>query len=231
MASVFKLDVADFNKTIDRYVQERNVDMVAECNKRSSNIIMKAIQYTKRTNPIKVQAELGARAESALTAKGKVSKRKKFKAFYKGTPVGYKIFNWRRTHRPASLPPKLRGKPIGGKEMGVKYNSFVKAAISSCNYIASGWMPALRYYRALGFGKSQKETKALRTPNQKTSAGKGYAIPAQKAGDYIKSTFANTVNGIEKIGQAALRLAVRVEELDMRAYLERKEQERLNKLR
>lgn len=231
MASVFKLDSTEFNKTIDRYVQERNVDMVAECNKRSANIIMKAIEETKRTSPLKIQMELNARAESALTKTGKISKRKKFKAFYKGTPAGYAIFNWRKKNRPASLPPALRGKPIGGKEMGTQFNVFVKAAKASRGYITSGWMPALNYYKALGFGKGTKQTKGLRTPNQRTSAGKGYAIPAQKAGDFIKSTFVNTVNGIEKIGRKALQSAIYREELDMRIKLEEMEQKRLNKLR
>ena len=44
------------------------------------------------------------------------------------------------------------------------------------------------------------------------------------------TVFVNAVNGIEKIGQAPLRLAFRLEELDMKQYIERKEQERLNKL-
>ena len=231
MASVFKLDSTRFNDTIDKYVSLRNVDFVAECNKRAANIIMKAIGETKKTNPLRVQRELQARAESALTKTGKISKRKKFKAFYKGAPVGYRIFNWRRKHRPASLPPALRGEPLGGKAMGLQYNAFVKAAKASCNYVAAGWMPALRYYKALGFGRSTKETKGIRTPSQKTSAGKGYAIPAKRIGDYIRSVFANTVNGIEKIGIPALKRAMAIEELDMKVYIERKEQERLNNLR
>lgn len=231
MASAFKLDSTEFNNTIDKYVQMRNVDFVDECNKRAANIIMKAIGETKRTSSLRVQAELQARAESALTPTGKVSKRKKFKAFYKGSPAGYKILNWRKKHKPASLLPELRGKPAFGKQMGLQFNKFVNSAKSSCNYIASGWMPALRYYKALGFAKNLKDAKGLRTPTQRTSAGKGYAVPAKKAGDYIKSVFANTVNGIEKIGKIALKTAIMKEELDMRIDIERKEQERLNKLR
>jgi hypothetical protein len=226
--TVFKLSSTEFNKTIDKYIAERNVDFVKEANRRAANIIMKAIQYTKRTNPARVVAELGAIEKIRLLKSGKETKAKRNREFYKGTPVGFKIFNWRRKFRPQSLPPKLRGGGLGGKEMGVLYNSFVKAAKRSCNYIAAGWMPALVRYKAVGV-KANSDIK--RVPSSRTSAGKGYATPAQSAGDYIKTIFANAVNGVEKIGRAPLRLAFRLEELDMKKYLEDKEQKRLNKLR
>lgn len=226
--TVFKLDTTDFNKTIDRYVSERNVDFVKEANRRAANIIMNAMKYTKRTNPARVVAELGAIEKVRLLKSGKETKAKRNREFYKGTPVGYKIFNWRRKFRPESLPPKLRGGGLGGKKMGVLYNSFVKSAKRSCAYVVAGWIPALNRYKEIGV-RAKSEVKGK--PSSRTSAGKGYAIPAQSAGDYIKTVFVNTVNGIEKIGQAPLRLAFRLEEFDMKQYIERKEQERLNKLR
>jgi len=225
--TVFKLDTTDFNKTIDRYVSERNVDFVKEANRRAANSIMNAMKYTKRTNPARVVAELGAIEKVRLLKSGKETKAKRNREFYKGTPVGYKIFNWRRKFRPESLPPKLRGGGLGGKKMGVLYNSFVKSAKRSCAYVVAGWIPALNRYKEIGV-RANSEVK--RKPSSKTSAGKGYAIPAQSVGDYIKTIFVNAVNGIEKIGQAPLRLAFRLEELDMKQYIERKEQERLNKL-
>jgi len=230
--SVFKLDTTDFNKTIDRYVSERNVDFVKEANRRAANIIMNAMKYTKRTNPARVVAELGAIEKVRLLKSGKETKAKRNREFYKGTPAGFKIFNWRRKFRSESLPPKLRGGGLGGKEMGRLYNSFVKSAKRSCAYVVAGWLPALNRYKEIGVKPSvrQEQGQQKRSPSAKTSAGKGYAIPAQSAGDYIKTVFVNAVNGIEKIGQAPLRLAFRLEELDMKQYIERKEQERLNKL-
>jgi len=230
--TVFKLDTTDFNKTIDRYVSERNVDFVKEANRRAANIIMNAMKYTKRTNPSRVVAELGAIEKIRLLKSGKETKAKRNREFYKGTPAGFKIFNWRRKFRPESLPPKLRGGGLGGKEMGRLYNSFVKSAKRSCAYVVSGWLPALNRYKEIGVRPSvkQEQGQQKRSPSTKTSAGKGYAIPALSAGDYIKTVFVNAVNGIEKIGQAPLRLAFRLEELDMKQYIERKEQERLNKL-
>jgi hypothetical protein len=225
--TIFKLDTKDFNRTIDRYVSERNVDFVKEANRRAANIIMNAMKYTKRTNPARVVAELGAIEKVRLLKSGKETKAKRNREFYKGTPAGYKIFNWRRKFRPESLPPKLRGGGLGGKQMGVLYNSFVKSAKRSCAYVVAGWIPALNRYKEIGV-RANSEVK--RKPSSRTSAGKGYAIPAQSAGDYIKTIFVNAVNGIEKIGQAPLRLAFRLEELDMKQYIERKEQERLNKL-
>jgi len=230
MLTKFKLDTTDFNKTIDRYVQERNVDFVKEANKRAANIIMKAMQYTKRTNPARVIAELGAIEKVRLLKSGKETKAKKNREFYKGTPAGFKIFNWRRKFRPESLPPKLRGKGLGGKKMGVLYNSFVKSAKRSCAYVVAGWLPALNIYREIGVKLGKQEAGQKRSPSPRTSAGKGYARPAFAAKDFIKTTFANAVNGIDKIGRAPLRLAIRLEELDMKQYIENKEQERLNKL-
>jgi hypothetical protein len=117
--------------------------------------------------------------------------------------------------------------------MGVLYNSFVKSAKRSCAYVVAGWIPALNRYKQIGVRPSVKQEKGQqqKSPSTKTSAGKGYAIPAQSAGDYIKTIFVNAVNGIEKIGQAPLRLAFRIEELDMKVKLEEMEQKRLNKLR
>jgi hypothetical protein len=174
--TVFKLDTAEFNRTIDKYVSERNVDFVKEANRRAANIIMKAIQYTKRKNQARVVAELGAIEKVRLLKSGKETRAKRNREFYKGTPAGFKIFNWRRKFRPQSLPPKLRGGGLGGKEMGILYNSFVKAAKRSCNYIAAGWMPALARYKAVGV-KANSDIK--RVPSSRTSAGKGYATPAQ----------------------------------------------------
>ena len=233
MLTKFKLDTTEFNKTIDRYVQERNVDFVKEANKRAANIIMNAMKYTKRTNPARVVAELGAIEKVRLLKSGKETKAKKNREFYKGTPAGYKIFNWRRKFRPESLPPKLRGGGLGGKKMGVLYNSFVKSVRKSCNYVRAGWLPALNAYKRIGVRPTVKEEggQQKKSPSPRTSAGKGFARPAIAAKDFIKTTFANAVNGIDKIGRAPLRLAIRLEELDMKQYIEKKEQERLNKLR
>ena len=108
------------------------------------------MKYTKRTNPARVVAELGAIEKVRLLKSGKETKAKRNREFYKGTPVGYKIFNWRRKFRPESLPPKLRGGGLGGKKMGVLYNSFVKSAKRSCAYVVAGWIPALNRYKEIG---------------------------------------------------------------------------------
>ena len=112
--------------------------------------------------------------------------------------------------------------------MGAKYDSFVKAAKRSCAYIVAGWIPALNRYKEQGI-KIKSDIK--RSPSKRTSAGKGYAIPAQRAGDYLKTIFANSANGVEKIGLKPLQIAFRLEEQDMREFMEREEQKRVNKLK
>jgi len=230
MNNSFKLDTKDFNQTIDRYIKLRNTDYLTEVNRRAANIIMKAMQYTTRTNPDKVVSELGAtqQVRRLKGGTGRETKAKKNRDFYKGGIAGYKIVNWRRRVGPQSLPPGLRGKGLGGKAMGAKYDSFVKAARRSCAYIVAGWIPALNRYKEQGI-KIKSDIK--RSPSKKTSAGKGYAIPAQRAGDYLKTIFANSANGVEKIGVKPLQIAFRLEEQDMREFMEREEQKRLNKLK
>ena len=93
----------------------------------------------------------------------------------------------------------------------------------------SGWIPALNRYKDQGIKAAKSDIK--KTPSPRTTAGKGYATPAQRAGDFLKTIFANTTNGVDKVGVAPLRLAFRLEEQDMKTYIERKEQERLNKLK
>ena len=233
MDNVFKLDTKDFNQTIDKYIKFRNADYLTEVNRRAANIIMKAMQETKVTNPSRIEADLKATAQSFKSPKqlktGKESKRKKFKAFYKGAPVGYKIFNWRRKNRPRSLRPDLRGGGLAWEQMGTQFDRFVKATKSSVAYIKAGWLPALNRYKRQGVKKIQSDIK--RSPSPQTSAGKGYAIPAQRVGDFLKTTFANTANGVEKVGIKPLQIALQLEEQDMRLKMEQDEQKRLNKLK
>jgi hypothetical protein len=235
--TVFKLDTAEFNRTIDKFVIERNLDFVKEANRRAVNIIMKAMEETKKANPLKVEADLRvASVESFKTPRqlkfNKEPKRKKFKAFYKGSPVGYKIFNWRRKNRPSSLRPDLRGKGLAWEQMGTQFDAFVKATKQSCAYIVAGWLPALNTYKEIGVKLEKKQPPGQkRSPAPQTSAGKGFAIPALKAGDFIKTIFFNTANGVEKVGKAALQKAFIREEQDMKVKLAEMEQKRLNKLR
>jgi hypothetical protein len=232
MANVFKLDTRDFNRTIDKYIEMRNLDYLQEVNRRAANIIMKAMQETKVTNPLRIEADLKAIVQSFKSARqlktGKESKRKKFKPFYKGAPVGYKIFNWRRKNRPRSLRPDLRGGGLAWEQMGTQFDLFVKATKSSVAYIKAGWLPALNRYKQQGI-KIKSDIK--REPSPQTSAGKGYAIPAQRVGDFLKTTFANAANGVGKIGVSALARAFNREEQDMKGKILEMEQKRLNKLK
>jgi hypothetical protein len=228
----FKLDTKDFNRTIDKYIEMRNIDYLTEVNRRAANIIMWAMKYTKVTNPLRIEAELKATVQSFKTPrqlKNKTEpKRKKFKPFYKGAPVGYKIFNWRRKNRPRSLRPDLRGGGLAWEQMGTQFDRFVKATKSSVAYIKSGWLPALNRYKQQGI---KIESDIKREPSPQTSAGKGYAIPAQRVGDFLKTTFANAANGVGKIGVPALARAFNREEQDMKGKILEMEQERLNKLK
>jgi len=230
MDNSFKLDTKDFNQTIDKYIKFRNDDYLTEVNRRAANIIMKAMQYTKRADASKIASELRAiqQVRKLKGGTGRETKAKKNRDFYKGSPVGYKIFNWRRRHRPSSLRPALRGKGLAWEQMGTQFDAFVKATKSSCAYIVAGWMPALNRYKQQGI-KAKSDIK--RSPSKQTSAGKGYAIPAQRAGDYLKTIFANSANGIEKIGLKPLQIAFSIEEKDMREFMEREEQKRVNKLK
>jgi len=230
MDNVFKLDTKEFNQTIDKYIKYRNADYLTEVNRRAANIIMKAMKFTKRADPSKIASELRAiqQVRKLKGGMGKETKAKKNRDFYKGSPVGYKIFNWRRKNRPSSLRPKLRGKGLAWEQMGTQFDAFVKATKSSCNYIVAGWIPALNRYKQQGV-KIQSDIK--RSPSPQTSAGKGYAVPAQRAGDFLKTIFANTANGVEKIGAKPLQIAIQLEEQDMRLKMEQDEQKRLNKLK
>ena len=40
----FKLDTKDFNRTIDKYIEMRNIDYLTEVNRRAANIIMWAMK-------------------------------------------------------------------------------------------------------------------------------------------------------------------------------------------
>ena len=255
MANVFRLDARDFNKTIDKYLEFSRKDRLEELNRRAANICANASRITPKANIDKIVDDLKAtetitasyikttkkRGESVALSKGGKTTQGKSTIQYMARGEAFAIANWRLKRGKAmgfykNFPNSFAG-PGRGKKGGTAssdYSRFVKRARSSSGYIAAGWLPAFRFFRSIVKGKTLlPEASLIRNfPTLAGSAGEGIGFNSiGGGGDFLKAVFVNAAAGVGKYGVLALKRALRDEEQDMKTHIERKEQERLNKLK
>jgi hypothetical protein len=254
MGNLFKLDVREFNRTIDLYLDLTNRDRIDELNRRAANICARATSLTERAGQEDIISDMKAietvtasyvkktkrKGEYVALSKGGKTTQKQATVNYMGSQEAFKIANWRLARGKTlgfynKFPSKLAG-PGRGKKGGTAsqfYNKFVKRAKSSAGYIAAGWLPAFYHF----VSKTNKKTiqpdrvilKFFRT--LKGSAGMGYGIDnVLAAGEVVKAVFVNAAAGVGKIGQIALQNAINAEALDMKIKIEEKQQEIADKV-
>jgi hypothetical protein len=252
MATIFKLDATEFNQTIDKYLELSRRERVNELNRRAANICARAANLTPRASPDQIVRDMKA-IETVMASYVKVTKRKgesvalgkggrttqgKSTVGYMGKTEAFAIANFRlqrgkRMGFYSKFPKNFAGPGRGnsGGTASAFYQRFVKRARSSSGYIAAGWLPAFRHFSQLAKGQTIKIAGGLDKffKTLKGSAGQGFGIEAIQAGDKVKAIFVNAAKGAGKIGQRALQDALKQEQLDMIPYIERKEQEALNK--
>jgi len=254
MATVFKLDSTDFNNTIEEYISLSRKELLTEVNRRAANICARAVNLTPRANIDRIVRDMKA-IETVKASYVKTTKRKgEFVALGKGgkttqgaRTVGYMgkaeafaIANWRLRRGKAlgfyrRFPNSFAG-PGRGKSGGTAsqyFDRFVTTHRSSSGYIAAGWLKAFNTLREMVKGvKTLQPDKVVANyfKTLKGSAGRGFAKPAMMVGDVFKAVFANAARGIDKVGRMPLRVAMRLEENDMKDYIARKNQQLLNTL-
>jgi hypothetical protein len=244
MATVFKLDVMEFNKTLDRYLDLSRKERYNELNRRAANICARAANLTPRATADKISDDMKAtetivasyikttkrRGEYVALSKGGKTTQGKSTVNYIGGAEALAIANWRLKRGRAmgfykNFPAKSFAGPGRGKRGGTAsqfYSKFIKRARSSAGYIAAGWLPAFNHFSKIAIGKTVKFDKVLSKffPALTGSAGLGFGIEAiQASGDIVKAIFANAAAGANKIGQLALQDAVKEEEEDMKKYI------------
>lgn len=233
----FKLDTRQFERRLEQYIPLARKDIADELNRRSANILMKAIRNTEK-------ASLGALraifAKSATVMRPTTSRKTGITRFTKprqkairGTLDGYRIANYRRNirmgRRPTGNPP---GGGLGGASMKAYIRKTFRALGSAVGYLKSGWIPALRVFKASG---GAVDTAKLKGKKGTASFGGGTRA---KPGDIIRSYFYSTANprtfargpvSIDKRLNTALQKAVDEETADMMVYINRKLKERADK--
>jgi hypothetical protein len=253
MGTIFKLDSKEFNQTIDRYIQVSKKELVNEVNRRAANVCSRAASETKRANINKIVSDMKAtetitasyiketkrRGQYVALGKGGKTTQGKSTIQYMGKKEALAIANWRLKRGRqrgfyGKFPTNFAG-PGRGKSGGTAsafYSKFVKRARSSSGYVASGWIKAFNFFTSIARGKTLPLDPVLKKffKTLKGSAGRGGGIAAVEGGDRVRAVFFNAADGIEKIGSIALKKALDTEEADMAIYLERKEQENLNKV-
>jgi hypothetical protein len=224
----FILDTRQFNSQLTKYLNYTQKNVASQVNKRSANIIMKSMQYTRRASASKIRAFMHKSVgkeiiHSEVIKYPKAGKSGKYRKVRPKNPrvtktlLVYKIYNYWR---------KRRGqRPVGGKEMGGLAMKFLNSILSSTAYITSGWYPALNLFKRAGSNVS-----GVKPPSSpKGTASKGGGIVA-KPGPVVRSYFYNTayppsrsdkiLMNVSDIAGKPLSLAMRLEEQDMQKWLE-----------
>ena len=225
----FILDTRQFNSQLTKYLNYTQDNVASQVNKRSANIIMKSMQYTRRANAGAINALMRREVIASEVIKypkaGRAWKGKQLepkqpknpKVTRHATLAAYKIYNYWR---------KRRGmKALGGKQMSGKVKIFIDSIVKSTAYITSGWYPALNLFKRAGSNVS-----GVKPPsNPKGTASKGGGIVA-KPGPVVRSYFYNSANppsrsdkkgmNVSDIAGRPLDIAMSREEADMKEWLE-----------
>ena len=224
----FILDTRQFNSQLTKYLNFTQKNVATQVNKRSANIIMKSMQYTRRASASAISSfmrqSVGKETiHSEVIKYPKAGKTGKYRIVRPKNPkitrtlLVYKIYNYWR---------KRRGqRPVGGKEMGGLAIKFLNSILSSTAYITSGWYPALNLFKRAGSNVS-----GVKPPSSpKGTASRGGGIVA-KPGLVVRSYFYNTANppsrsdkkgmNVSDIAGRPLDIAMSREEADMKEWLE-----------
>ena len=222
----FILDTRQFNRQLTKYLNITQKNVASQVNKRSANIIMKSMHYTKRASASAINAfmrreivntEVVKYPKAGKAGGARIVRPKNPKVTRQATLAAYKIYKYWR---------KRRGlKTLGGKQMSGMVKKFIDSIVQSTGYITSGWYPALNLFKASNSGMF-----GVKPPrNPKGTASKGGGIVA-KPGLVVRSYFYNTANpqsrsdnrlmSVSDIAGKPLSLAMRLEEQDMQKWLE-----------
>jgi len=222
----FILDTRQFNRQLATYLNFTQKNVANQVNKRSANIIMKSMQYTRRADASAINALMRREVIASEVVKypkagrpggARILQSKAPKVTRHATLAGYKIYNYWR---------KRRGlKTLGGKQMSGMVKRFIDSIVQSTGYITSGWYPALNLFK-----KANANMAGVKPPrNPKGTASKGGGMIA-KPGLVVRSYFYNTAYpqsrsdkrglSVTDIAGRPLDLAMSLEEQDMKQWLE-----------
>jgi len=213
---MFTLDLREFQTAMTRRVDEFHKDAAAELNKRAGDVAFRAIKWTPKTLPAKIDSEMKASKNRGImlpSGKRSTNKKSTFQEF-KMTGLAYKLVNYYRKHgrMPRGQVPKFlaklrKGKPLFGKKLIDVAHELVNRKKSSAAYIAAGFIRAAR-----DFGK----TVTMRL-SKKGKAWRGRGVKATAM--LLEATIINASTGAEKVAGPALQRAVDSVVADMTKHM------------
>lgn len=252
MPSVFKIDSKEFNATVEKYIQLSRKELVNEVNRRAANVCARAASLTPRANIETIRKDMKATetvtasyvketktGERVSLSRGGKKTQGKSTIQFMGKKEAFAIANWRLKRGKtkgfySKFPNSLAGpgRKKSGGTASAYYSIFVKRARSSSGYIAAGWKKAYEYFATIASGKKLPLDKSIKKffKNIKGSAARGRGIAAVEGGDRVRAIFFNAADGVDRYGQTALKDAMDDEAKDMIVYMEKREQDNLNKV-
>ena len=222
----FILDTRQFNRQLATYLNFTQKNVANQVYKRSANIIMKSLQYTRRADDTSINSLMRREVIASEVVKypkagrpggARILQSKAPKVTRHATLAGYKIYNYWRKRRGLTA--------LVGRQMSGKLKAFIDSIVQSTAYIASGWYPALNLFK-----KANANMAGVKPPrNPKGTASKGGGMIA-KPGLVVRSYFYNTAYpqsrsdkrglSVTDIAGRPLDLAMSLEEQDMKQWLE-----------
>lgn len=211
MQPKFKLNTAEFNRTLKQYAGYSKREVTVILNTKAFFIARRAVIETPKTNKGKIGKELGRVIRTGKRAGQLVLK----KARDFAVPLAALIINKR-------LGP---GHGLEGAAMAEAIKKLLGARLRSIAFLKSGWLPAIKKLEPLA--EKRGAPRQDKTPTQFGQA-KGFAKPAGE-GWRASCVIANLADArrdakeaLIKYGGPALQRAFDFETASMRKYIEDK---------
>ena len=232
----FTVDDREFQRTLRAYARQSRRDAADIVNRKALFVSLRAIKETPKADKLAIGKELSALIfDFKQTAKGYIRKLKTATRFGRfgqthEVPIVALLINAQRGRQGK--------KGLYGDAMKQAVQKFISARQRTVAFLRSGWLPAVKVLSPLVRNKSGAPKVDSETMHRRPGAGG--AIAASE-GWRVKATIHNAIaaggkdaqhhaQGVERYGVPALQRALKLEEQDMRQFMEDKARESARKL-
>lgn len=233
MTGSIRVNTREFSATLQKYLQVTGKDLAEIVNTKAFFVARGAVRNTRKADLAAMQAAIGPNGEEVIGHRVRIFKRK-------GVVRGKEIT--RTTFATLGKAPRLaliinarRGKAglpgLTGGEMHAAMEHEWKKRKSAINFLRAGWLAAVAVF-ARAIGKPAGGHSAAMVERFGVHGGARVALPGfLVTAELFTTAFAERHPGQGlKLAAEGLQSAVNHETASMRAYIERKMQERINRL-
>lgn len=229
MSAGIKLNTREFTRTLAKYKAHTSRTNAEIINTKAFFIARAAVRMTKRVGRGKIAQELRRRIKVSerevsqavrfTKTKGVIRGKIKYKRGF--APLGALILNSRRG--------KSGQSGYFGSAMTAALDSLITARVRAGGFIASGWLPAVKYLEQFvpakwrrGAAREDKRVKQYGSEKGAATAARQGEVVQAMIQNSAAATHATDKTGFESIGTEALQSAFDSEVSSMRKHIEDK---------